>query len=164
MHHYQTHWSISRTFAPYPLRIGNGMHRYHRGIKRGIGLRVHFNEMGWIESAPGPTKLCGSTLPPLFAEGIREPWMLACSISAIQVVLTSINWHWDPRTGGRWWTELLLWLPKILCMCIPPNLDTPLLCIPTIGALTGQSGSVLQCSFTVPTPQKFPGQTFMQLN
>jgi hypothetical protein len=36
---------------------------------------------------------------PLLAEGIREPWMLACSISAIQVVVTSINWHWDAYTG-----------------------------------------------------------------
>jgi hypothetical protein len=43
------------------------------GHQKGIGLRVYINEMGWIESGPGPTELCGSTLPPLFAEGIREP-------------------------------------------------------------------------------------------
>jgi hypothetical protein len=36
------------------------------------------------------------------------------------------------------------------------------ICTATIGALTGQSGSILQCSFTVstPFPQNFLGQTF----
>jgi hypothetical protein len=56
--------------------------------------------------SPGPTKVCGSTLLQT-AEGIREPWMLACSISAIQVIM-SINWYWDAYTGGALVDELFV--------------------------------------------------------
>jgi hypothetical protein len=35
-------------------------------------------------------------------------------------------------------------------MCIPPNLDTTLLCIATIGALTDQLGSILYAPLMFP--------------
>ena len=96
---------------------------------------MYFNAMGWIESASSPTELCGSTLPPLFAEGIREPWMLACCISAIQVrsCTQALIGTGMPARVGAGGPSFLFWLPKILCICIA-----------TIGALTSQSGSVLR--------------------
>lgn len=54
--------------------------------------------MGWIESVPAPRNPRLGP-PPLFAEGIREPWMLACSISAIQVVVIGIGTGMSTRVA-----------------------------------------------------------------
>lgn len=88
-----THWSVSRTFAPYPAINWNGTGCIfaRRETERIATIRAsrgdwtasvfQCNRMDWVSFCP--TKFCGSALPPLFAEGIREPWMLARSISAI---------------------------------------------------------------------------------